>query len=166
MPEGTRRDHFLRWIETLSDKQTPSWLGLPNNAEKVLLTTRGTNFISKLLKMQLLEDEDELAYSSDESLDDGQEANIDGRPVWMRTLYNSAITWLQLLPKSLEVLKRSAENIKDPLYRYFEREVNNGSKLLDDVICDLKDVASICQVNKKFKNISIYFFILRKKRFK
>jgi len=42
MPDGTRRDHFLHWIESLADRQTPSWLGLPNNAEKVLLTTRGT----------------------------------------------------------------------------------------------------------------------------
>lgn len=41
MPDGSRRDHFLSWIETLSDRQTPSWLGLPNNAEKVLLTNRG-----------------------------------------------------------------------------------------------------------------------------
>lgn len=41
MPDGTRRDHFLHWIESLADRQTPSWLGLPNNAEKVLLTTRG-----------------------------------------------------------------------------------------------------------------------------
>lgn len=35
MPDGTRRDHFLKWIESLADRQTPSWLGLPNNAEKV-----------------------------------------------------------------------------------------------------------------------------------
>lgn len=35
MPDGNRRDHFLKWIEELSDRQTPSWLGLPNNAEKV-----------------------------------------------------------------------------------------------------------------------------------
>lgn len=35
MPDGNRRDHFLSWIEALSDRQTPSWLGLPNNAEKV-----------------------------------------------------------------------------------------------------------------------------------
>lgn len=41
MPDGVRRDHFLHWIEGLADRQTPSWLGLPNNAEKVLLTTRG-----------------------------------------------------------------------------------------------------------------------------
>lgn len=38
MPDGNRRDHFLKWIEDLSDRQTPSWLGLPNNAEKVTLT--------------------------------------------------------------------------------------------------------------------------------
>lgn len=45
MPDGTRRDHFLHWIESLADRQTPSWLGLPNNAEKVLLTTRGTQIL-------------------------------------------------------------------------------------------------------------------------
>ncbi len=35
MPEGIRRDQFLQWIEALSDRQNPAWLGLPNNAEKV-----------------------------------------------------------------------------------------------------------------------------------
>lgn len=147
MPDGTRRDQFLKWIESLSDKQAPSWLGLPNNAEKVLLTTRGTDLISKLLKMQQLEDEDELAYYNDEMLDTRRESDSDGRPTWMKTLHNSASTWLQLLPKSLVTLKRTIENIKDPLYRYFEREVNSGSKLLKNVIHDLEDVVSICKVN-------------------
>ncbi|XP_046627104.1 dynein heavy chain, cytoplasmic isoform X5 [Neodiprion virginianus] len=152
MPDGTRRDHFLKWIESLADRQTPSWLGLPNNAEKVLLTTRGTDLVSKLLKMQQLEDEDELAYSNEESLDAPREAVGDGRPAWMRTLHNSASTWLQLLPKNLPTLKRTVENIKDPLYRYFEREVNSGAKLLQDVIHDLEDVVLICQGEKKQTN--------------
>ncbi|RZC33924.1 Dynein heavy, DHC N2, AAA 9 and/or MT domain containing protein [Asbolus verrucosus] len=146
MPDGTRRDHFLKWIESLADRQTPAWLGLPNNAEKVLLTTRGTDLVSKLLKMQQLEDDDELAYSVDEN-SPTDAAQIDGRPSWMKTLHNSAITWLQLLPKSLQTLKRTVENIKDPLYRYFEREVNSGARLLQDVIHDLKDVVLICQVS-------------------
>lgn len=87
MPDGTRRDHFLKWIESLADRQTPAWLGLPNNAEKVLLTTRGTDLIGKLLKMQQLEDDDELAYSTDESLPSDL-AQVDGRPSWMKTLHN------------------------------------------------------------------------------
>jgi len=38
-----RREEFVQWVEMLPDTQTPSWLGLPNNAEKVLLTTQGKN---------------------------------------------------------------------------------------------------------------------------
>lgn len=152
MPDGTRRDHFLKWIESLADRQTPAWLGLPNNAEKVLLTTRGTDLVGKLLKMQQLEDDDELAYSVDETTGPTDPAQVDGRPSWMKTLHNSALTWLQLLPKSLQTLRRTVENIKDPLYRYFEREVNSASKLLLDVIHDLNDVLLICQGEKKQTN--------------
>lgn len=155
MPDGTRRDQFLKWIENLSDRQTPSWLGLPNNAEKVLLTTHGTDLVSKLLKMQQLEDDDELAYNPDEGAAvDSSLQNIqeDGRPSWMKTLHNSASSWLELLPKSLPTLKRTVENIKDPLYRYFEREVTSGAKLLITVISDLQDVVLICQGEKKQTN--------------
>lgn len=155
MPDGTRRDHFLKWIENLTDRQTPSWLGLPNNAEKVLLTTRGTDLVSKLLKMQQLEDDEELAYSIEETNEAAAaaaQAQKDGRPSWMKVLHNSATAWLELLPKSLPTLKRTVENIKDPLYRYFEREVTMGAKLLQTVISDLQDVVLICQGEKKQTN--------------
>ena len=36
-----RREQFLQWSEGLPDYQSPSWLGLPNNAEKVILTSLG-----------------------------------------------------------------------------------------------------------------------------
>lgn len=156
MPDGTRRDHFLKWIENLTDRQTPSWLGLPNNAEKVLLTTRGTDLVSKLLKMQQLEDDEELAYTTEESNEQAAAAasqrQEDGRPSWMKVLHNSATAWLELLPKSLPTLRRTVENIKDPLYRYFEREVTMGAKLLQTVISDLQDVVLICQGEKKQTN--------------
>jgi dynein heavy chain 1 len=153
MPEGIRRDQFLQWIEALSDRQYPAWLGLPNNAEKVLLTTRGTDMVTKLLKMQLLEDddddEDDSAYlaSAQRDKDNAAAQRSDGRPAWMRSLLESARTWMGLLPDSLVTLRRTVENIKDPLYRFFEREVNSGSKLLLDVRQDLNDVVHICQVN-------------------
>ena len=40
-PLSCRREQFVQWVESLSGTQTPSWLGLPNNAEKVLLTNKG-----------------------------------------------------------------------------------------------------------------------------
>ncbi|XP_013140288.1 PREDICTED: dynein heavy chain, cytoplasmic [Papilio polytes] len=152
MPDGNRRDHFLKWIEDLSDRQTPSWLGLPNNAEKVLLTTQGSDLVSKLLKMQQLEDEEELAYNA---VQDDPNAIVvvgDGRPAWMKTLHQTATAWLQLLPKELPTLRRTVENIKDPLYRFFEREVAAGAALLQQVLHDLRAVISICQGEMKQTN--------------
>lgn len=49
-------------------------------------------------------------------------------------------------------LKRTADNIKDPLFRFFEREVNLGAKLLQDIRQDLQDVMLICQGDKKPTN--------------
>ena len=36
-----RREEFMHWVELLPDTHTPAWLGLPSNAEKLLLTTQG-----------------------------------------------------------------------------------------------------------------------------
>lgn len=149
MPEGIRRDHFLQFVENLSERQTPSWLGLPNNAEKVLLTNYGADLVAKLLKLQLLEDDDEVVV---ESQGKKKRSSSDGRPAWMRTLLNSATTWLRLIPNNLPILRRTVENIKDPLYRYFEREVNSASKLLEIVRHDLNDVVQICKGEKKQTN--------------
>lgn len=45
-----RREEFIHWVEMLPDTQTPSWLGLPSNAEKVLLTTQGTSVYRPVMK--------------------------------------------------------------------------------------------------------------------
>ena len=110
MPDGIRREQFLQWVNNLSDNQLPCWLGLPNNAEKVLLTTQGTDLIGKMLKMQLLEDDDVLPEETTEKA--RRSSSVDGRPAWMRTLFTSASTWLKLVPKSLTPLKRTVDNIK------------------------------------------------------
>lgn len=41
VPEGTTRAHFLTWIEALPDNSTPTWLGLPDNAEILVSTNKG-----------------------------------------------------------------------------------------------------------------------------
>lgn len=148
MPDGIRRDQFLTWVEQLEDQTSPDWLGLPNNAERVLLAQRGHELVIKLLKMQQLDEDDELAYSDATS----ETGTVEGRPAWMRTLHASSSSWLSMLPTSLTPLKRTIENIKDPLYRFFEREVNFGVKLLSTVRQDLEDVVAITSSGKKQTN--------------
>ncbi|ESP05087.1 hypothetical protein LOTGIDRAFT_151884 [Lottia gigantea] len=148
MPDGVRREQFVSFVDKMEDRQTPSWLGLPNNAEKVLLTTQGSDLTAKLMKMEILEQED----TNMDSSDDQQKRMEDGRPAWMRTVHTSVVTWLKLVPPTLSSMKRTVENIKDPLFRFFEREVNAGAKLLHDVRLDLNDLAKVCQGEKKATN--------------
>jgi len=48
-----RREEFMQWTESLGDNQTPSWLGLPNSAETVLLTSLGMLSLSSCSLCQL-----------------------------------------------------------------------------------------------------------------
>ena len=49
-------------------------------------------------------------------------------------------------------MKRTLENIKDPLFRFFEREVNHGYKLLNDMRADLLEIMDVCEGNRKQTN--------------
>ena len=64
----------------------------------------------------------------------------------MKGISQDADTWLALIPKDIQTLRRTAENIKDPLYRYFEREVSLCAELIADIRRDLRDVLAIYQV--------------------
>ncbi len=62
----------------------------------------------------------------------------------MRSLQQQCTQWLQALPTQLQPLRRTAENIKDPLFRFFEREITVGIRLLQQVRADLSDVSNAC----------------------
>ena len=101
--------------------------------------------------MRTLSEEDELEYvpeatSQDESL------GIDDRPQWMKSLQQSVRNWLAILPESIQPVKRTMENIKDPLFRCFEREVNLGVKLLKDMRGSLTEIMQVCEGQRKQTN--------------
>ena len=45
MKDGIRRDQFLSWVIQLEDQTSPDWLGLPSNAERVLLAQNGHDLV-------------------------------------------------------------------------------------------------------------------------
>jgi len=151
IPDGVRREQFVQWCEGLPDYQSPSWLGLPNNAEKVILTNLGEQATIKLLKMRLQSDDEEVEYVAETS-EKEEGFGVDTRPMWMKTLQQSVRNWLNLLPQKIQPVKRTMENIKDPLFRFFEREVNLGAKLLRDMRHDLDEIMEVCEGQRKQTN--------------
>lgn len=51
IPEGTKLEHFLTWVQGLPDREPPAWLSLPPTAERVIAVAQGefSLFLSVLL---------------------------------------------------------------------------------------------------------------------
>ena len=152
IPEGIRRDEFITWVTKLPDQQMPSWLGLSDNADEVLLISEGSSMLTKTLRVHALVQQEEELLSGDMNVEPHSEIE-DGRPAWMRNLKNTVREWISLLPEVLNTLVRTAENLKDPIFRFFEREVAQGAVLLDRVRTNLNDIVQIVDGKLKMTNL-------------
>jgi dynein heavy chain 1 len=59
VPSGTSLQEFMGWIQKLPEREPPTYLGLPANAEKLLLVGLGTSLIGNVKKVTDLLDEGE-----------------------------------------------------------------------------------------------------------
>ncbi|CAF4574901.1 unnamed protein product [Rotaria sp. Silwood1] len=150
MPQDTTKSKYIEWIKHLPSNEKTTWLGLPDNAEKVLLISQGSKFAVDLLKCDQ-GDESTLTIDFDVGEHKEEDAST-GRPAWMIHVQHTTDIWLKSLPKILPSMKRTSENIKDPLFRCVEREVNFAANLLRLVRQDLADVQSVCDGSKKQTN--------------
>lgn len=59
VPSGTSMKEFMDWIHKLPEREPPTYLGLPANAEKLLLVGQGRSMIQNLGKISEMLDEGE-----------------------------------------------------------------------------------------------------------
>ena len=59
VPSGTSLKHLMDWIQRLPEREPPAYLGLPANAEKLLLVGQGRSMIQNLGKITEMLDEGE-----------------------------------------------------------------------------------------------------------
>lgn len=59
VPSGTGIKGFTEWVNRLPEREPPVYLGLPANAEKLLLVGQGKNMIGNLAKITEILDEGE-----------------------------------------------------------------------------------------------------------
>lgn len=68
VPEGTRMKDFMQWVNRLPEREPPTWLGLPANAEKLLLVGHGKEMIANVAQItELLEGEELMAEADTET---------------------------------------------------------------------------------------------------
>ena len=59
VPEGNEMKNFMEWVNGLPEREPPTYLGLPANAEKLLLVGHGRKTIANLAKIAEVLDETE-----------------------------------------------------------------------------------------------------------
>ena len=65
-PEGNEMTEFMEWVNRLPEREPPTYLGLPANAEKVLLVGHGQKTITNLRKItEILDESEQLAEEVD-----------------------------------------------------------------------------------------------------
>jgi dynein heavy chain 1 len=60
VPSGTTLPDFMTWVAKLPEREPPTYLGLPPDAEKLLLADQGRVVIGNLKRVSDMLEEDEL----------------------------------------------------------------------------------------------------------
>ncbi|KAL8769492.1 MAG: hypothetical protein Q9209_004553 [Squamulea sp. 1 TL-2023] len=62
VPEGTTMPDFMKWVNSLPEREPPTYLGLPANAEKLLLMGHGKSTMANVARItEMLQEEEQLA---------------------------------------------------------------------------------------------------------
>ena len=59
VPEGSEMKEFIAWVDRLPEREPPTLLGLPANAEKLLLVSHGKTTIENVRRVTEILDESE-----------------------------------------------------------------------------------------------------------
>ena len=66
VPEGNEMKDFMDWVNRLPEREPPTYLGLPANAEKLLLVGHGRNTITSVAKItEILDETDQLTEEAE-----------------------------------------------------------------------------------------------------
>lgn len=143
MPDSTKYVDFVSWVNALPSVESPTWLGLPSNAEVMLAIAQTRKVVKDLQQIQEVID---TGGDEDLNTDQADDESAEGQaPAWLRTLSGFVDSWLQALPESFEVVDQSAEN---PIARFMAREMVFGAKLFNTVKTNLTAVAELCKGTK------------------
>ncbi|KAJ2138918.1 dynein heavy chain, partial [Coemansia sp. RSA 788] len=147
-PDGTSHEEFVAWCHELPEHEPPVWLGLPPNAESLVLVQKGQEFVADVRRLRSLMDDDD-----DDDVEEG--AQTSGVPAYMRHIDTVATAFEQQLPQALPLLSlpsSSSSLVQTPLFRVIERETRVAHKLLTLVHRDLHALRRVCRGETKQTN--------------
>ena len=134
-PEGRRIADYKKWIDELSSIESPLQCEIPTNVDDILKQRQVLHLIEGLKQLQGVE----VVEAA------GLDASAVSKQVkWMQKLEATITSLISLLPEALPSLPREEKSLTDSLFRFLEREVLFGNKILKVVNNDLSDLKLMC----------------------
>jgi len=137
----------------LDDEKTsnPAILGLPPRAELIILARRGEDFCNNLLSLQDLESDSAMTELTAMLESTGM---VEGGtvPQWMKDLRKSSEKWLEEMPQHIDKLKQDQNSIRNPLFRFMNREFIIGNEVLKGITAGLKAIIAFVDGQIKATN--------------
>merc|ERR1711991_553457 len=95
LTEASVRAHYVNWVEELPPTQTPAWLGLPSNAENVLLAAKAESLLLKVRKLVSIGDDEGSSGGGGEGEEEKEDGGGGGgeSPAWMVELAGGVEKW-------------------------------------------------------------------------
>ena len=143
LPEGSSEQVIWEWIGTLPDVHGPSWIGLPSDADTILMSRQGRGVMdgwALLLSSSLADDEDRGTDAGTESDDAAAGAAGGGAaPKWSRQLASSVKKWLDMIPEGVDAPPYKGD---DPVMRCVSRELEAAARIVATIRGDLGQVVA------------------------
>ncbi|KAJ2828525.1 dynein heavy chain, partial [Coemansia erecta] len=158
VPDGIALSDFTAWCHELPENEPPTWLGLPPNAETLLLVQKGRELVADVRRLRSLmdddDDEDQDENNEENSARDTVQSETVELPAYMRQIDALATGFLQVLPANALPLLPSgdARLAQTPLFRVIERENTVAQQLLSLVQHDLNELTQVCRGSRKQTN--------------
>lgn len=145
IPEYRTYNEFFDWTKQLPNVESPAWSGLPLNVEKINRIKQAEGLIINTKLIQGTEDE-ELGGDTQE--------NQGGNAAWLVSVQKKIDSFCDILPQKLNTLNRGTGGalVKNPLFRFLERECGVLSALLQTVWKDFNMILEVCRGEKKSTN--------------
>ena len=143
LPDSSKFQDFVTWVHNLPSTESPTWLGLPANAETMLSIQKTKKIVKDLQVMQEVISADDNDMDTDNVDPDSQ--GTEAIPAWLRTLSGFVENWMTLIPESFDAVEISSEAAANPIARYMARETLFGSKLYKLIKGHFREVSELCK---------------------
>ena len=160
-PDFNQMEKIVEWIEhSLPKSEPPSWLGLPNAAESILIMDEGKMLLSKVHKIMVQDNEhkDAQKETANEMMEFESQGVKAGVSSWMTKVKSFCESWTRSIRdiKFVDInppFLAEASSIS-PLKRFFAREWKEAKSLLSIVGKDLEMILSVLDGKEKPTNHS------------